>query len=73
MSPYQWIKKGWVIDVCREPVHIKAGAYSVDVLKREGPCPQEESEYCEVFQQITKIIQDDGLIFCEGRERGSSL
>ena len=66
---YKWIKKSWdVDDVCREPVHIKAGNYSVKVLKREGPCLTKGSEYCKSYQHIRKIIQDDGLIFAKGEK-----
>ena len=69
---YEWIKKGWVVDICREPVHIKDGIYSLDVLKKTGPCPDQNSEFCTSFQQIERIIQDDGLIFAEGEKEDFS-
>ena len=65
---YRWIKRAWVIDVCREPLHIKEGVYSIDVIKKEVPCPNEESDYCESFEQIRSIIQNDGLIFAQGEK-----
>ena len=65
---YYFIKKGWNVDVCREPVHIKEGMYSVEVLKRRGPCLGESSSYCQAFQKIKQLIQDEGLIFAKGEK-----
>ena len=65
---YYFIKKSWKVDVCRGPVHIKEGIYSVEVLKRKGRCLGESSPYCQAFQKIKKMIQDDGLIFAKGEK-----
>ena len=37
---YHWLKKGWEVDVCREPIHVKDGIYSLEVLKKTAPLPQ---------------------------------
>ena len=70
---HRFIKKKWVIDVCREPVHIKVGAYSVEVLKRVSACSEEMPEgasatYCKTVQQIKQLLQDDGLVFAQGEK-----
>ena len=70
---HRFIKKKWVIDVCREPVHIKVGAYSVEVLKRVSACSTEMPEgasatYCKTVQQIKQLLQDDGLVFAQGEK-----
>lgn len=63
----KYLKKSWVVDVCRAPVHIKSGAGAVTVLRREGACTENlPSEFCLEAQEIKSIFQDDGLIFAEG-------
>lgn len=65
----RFIKNYWVIDVCREPVHIKKGSGAVEILKREGPCDGSGGNaFCGAVKNITKIIQDDGLIFAKGEK-----
>ena len=65
---YRWIQKRWLIDVCRGPVHVKSGNYSLDVVKKEKPCPAKGSSFCESFFEIKQLIQDDGLIFAKGEK-----
>ena len=67
----EFIKKVWSIDVCREPVHIKLGANSVEVLRRDGGCPR-DTKFCEQLDAIEDIIQNDGLIFAEGEKENLS-
>jgi hypothetical protein len=62
---YDFLKSRWEIDVCRGPVHIKSGATSVEVLKREGGCPA-DTDYCKEMENIFGIVQNDGLIFAPG-------
>jgi len=65
----KYMKKKWVIDVCRGPVHIKEDAGNIDVYKREKGCATKSSgEYCKTFTNIKNIIQDDGLIFADGEK-----
>lgn len=65
----KFIKDKWVIDVCREPVHMKKGAGAVEVIKREGLCVEGgKSEYCGEYDRLKALIQDDGLIFAEGEK-----
>jgi hypothetical protein len=63
---YKYLKKRWVIDVCREPIHIKYGVNSVDVLKRKGKCHDTKTPFCKNFTKLIQIIEDDGLIFAAG-------
>lgn len=62
-----FLRTRWLIDVCREPVHIKLGSSSVEVIRREGACPGEE-EFCQEWERLKRIVEDHGLIFAEGRK-----
>jgi len=67
---FKFIKKKWLIDVCRTPAHIKAGSGSVEVLKRTGICLQdaEDSDFCHSLILLEQVMQDDGLIFADGEK-----
>lgn len=63
------LREKWVIDVCREPVHIKTGTEGVEVIKREKACvagDRKPHKFCKTVQELDSLIQDDGLIFAEG-------
>lgn len=68
----KYLPKEWVIDVCREPVHIKVtSATGVDVAKKESDCIKKDnsrdtSDFCSQYFTMMDIIQDDGLIFAQG-------
>lgn len=68
----RYLPKEWVIDVCREPVHIKVTSITgVDVAKKITPCSGKESnkdtgDFCSQYLSLMEVIQDDGLIFAEG-------
>jgi hypothetical protein len=68
----RYFPKEWVIDVCREPVHIKAtSATGVDVAKKDSNClkmdnSRDNSNFCSHYFNLMDVIQDDGLIFAEG-------
>jgi len=68
----KYIPKEWIIDVCREPVHIKvSSATGIDVAKKTGECSDKEnskdtSDFCSRYADLMGVIQDDGLIFAEG-------
>lgn len=68
----KYLPKEWIIDVCREPVHIKVtSATGVDVAKKETECikidkTRDTSDFCSQFHDLMDVIQDDGLIFAEG-------
>jgi len=65
----KFMKKKYVIDVCRAPVHIKTGVGAVEVLKRDGECGKKaKGEFCNELKFIEEIIQDDGLIFAKGEK-----
>ncbi len=68
----KYMPKEWIVDVCREPVHIKVtSATGVDVAKKEAECmhvdkTKDTSDFCSQFFDMMDVIQDDGLIFAEG-------
>jgi hypothetical protein len=68
----KYLPKEWVIDVCREPVHIKVtSATGVDVAKKEADCIKKDnsrdtSDFCSQYFSMMDVIQDDGLIFANG-------
>ncbi len=65
----KFIKDQWVIDVCREPVHMKKGSGAVEVIKRDGVCIEgSKSPFCGELSRLKALIQDDGLIFAEGEK-----
>lgn len=68
----KYMPKEWLIDVCREPVHIKViSATGVDVAKKENECSKKDnsrdtSDFCAQWFSMLDVIQDDGLIFAKG-------
>jgi hypothetical protein len=68
----KYLPKEWVVDVCREPVHIKVtSATGVDVAKKEADCMKKDnsrdtSDFCSQYFTMMDVIQDDGLIFAQG-------
>ena len=72
ISHKKYFPKEWLVDVCREPVHIKViSATGVDVAKKEGQCLKKDnsrdtSDFCSQYFSMLDVIQDDGLIFAEG-------
>ena len=69
----KFIKKKWEVDVCREPIHIKYGAGTVDILKRKNRCPElGKTDFCESFVEMKEALLDDGLIFAKGEREDIS-
>jgi hypothetical protein len=68
----KYLPKEWIVDVCREPVHIKVtSATGMDVAKKESECINKDktkhtSDFCSQYFDIMNVMQDDGLIFAEG-------
>lgn len=68
----KYLPKEWIVDVCREPVHIKVTSVTgIDVAKKEGSChktdnSKENSDFCSQYDELMDVIQDDGLIFANG-------
>ena len=57
----------WIIDICREPVHIKVQSKgSMDFYKRKGDCDGRNDKFCRSWQELQQILQDHGLIFAQG-------
>ncbi|MBI2519340.1 MAG: hypothetical protein HYV97_02940 [Bdellovibrio sp.] len=68
----RYLTKQWDVDVCRGPIHIKYGATSVEVVKRQGVCKTLNNEYCKMSDELFKVLQDDGLIFAPGEKEDLS-
>lgn len=72
VSYRKYIPIEWIIDVCREPVHIKVtSATGVDVAKKQANCinadkTRNTSDFCSQVFELMDVIQDDGLIFADG-------
>lgn len=62
------LEKKWLIDVCREPIHIKLTAKGgQSVYKRTSNCTSSsEIEFCQYKKELKDVLQDYGLIFAEG-------
>ncbi len=66
-TKYKYLKKQWIVDVCREPIHIKFGTDAVDVFKRQDGCLEgTKRAYCSKMKKLLHLIEDDGLIFAKG-------
>ena len=64
---FQYNKSFWKVDICREPVHVKEGQKSVEVIQKNEECiSAQESPFCERKEVILKLIEDEGLIFATG-------
>ncbi|OFZ23937.1 MAG: hypothetical protein A2202_00060 [Bdellovibrionales bacterium RIFOXYA1_FULL_36_14] len=69
----KFMKNKWIIDTCREPVHIKKDSGSVEIFKKNSVvCSEDEKkiDYCKEYFEIWNVIQDYGLIFAAG-EKGN--
>ena len=67
----KFLKKNWLIDVCREPVHIKKQGRSIDIVKKTVPCKKNsitKNDFCSEYFSIRQKILDDGLIFAKGEK-----
>jgi hypothetical protein len=68
----KYLPKEWIVDVCREPVHIKvSSATGIDVAKKTDECTKKDNsratgDFCSQYFHLMDVIQDDGLIFAEG-------
>jgi len=74
----KFLKKKWIIDVCRAPVHIKEGAGAVDVYRKKNTCTSRmlegnsKDDYCVSFYNLIQMLQDYGLIFADGAKEDLS-
>lgn len=65
-NEYKYHNRSWIVDICRDPVHIKSTTTSIDVYRKDGECHKTSNDFCDEYKTIRKIIEDDGLIFAEG-------
>lgn len=68
LSHNQWkyLNRKWVVDICRDPIHIKSADNSVEVFRKVGSCKTVKNPFCNQLTKLKKVIEDDGLIFAEG-------
>src|SRR5690606_9964555 len=59
----------WVVDVCREPIHMKVTSKgNQSVYKRLTGCDQDtKRDFCDSWKELKGLIEDRGLIFAEGQ------
>lgn len=59
----------WLVDVCREPIHIKVTSKgSQSVYKRLTGCEKDsQRDFCDSWRELKTLIEDRGLIFAEGQ------
>ncbi len=65
----RFITEKWIIDVCREPIHIKFEKWGrLNVLKRINMCSEQKksTDYCDSYSDLISFIEDQGLIFAPG-------
>jgi hypothetical protein len=66
----KYLEKQWLVDVCREPVHIKVNSHAdVEVAKKDLACStptKEKQGFCFHSQEILNLVQDHALIFANG-------
>ena len=64
----KYIAEKWMIDVCREPVHIKYGNQFQNVVKRNSAvCSGAETDFCQEYAELKLVLEDKGLIYGEGQ------
>ena len=64
----KYITEKWMIDVCREPVHIKYGNQFQNVVKRNSTrCSMGKTDFCEEYAGLKLVLEDKGLIYGEGQ------
>lgn len=70
LNSYMFVKDSWLVDVCREPVHVKYNNQlsSYKVLRKNGVCPRKNDPYCESILELQKEIQDNGLVYAKGEK-----
>lgn len=63
----------WIVDICREPVHIKVKSRgSLEFFKRQGDCSEYSGQFCKSWKELKQILQDHGLIFAKGERESLS-
>ncbi len=65
-NKYKYINESWIVDVCRDPVHIKETTTTVEVIRKIGACSSVRNTFCSQYLSLRKLIEDDGLIFATG-------
>ena len=60
----------WLVDVCREPIHMKVTEKgSLNVYKRLAKCQHaNESDFCKSWDELKTLVEDKALIFAQGQK-----
>lgn len=67
------MEKEWVVDICRQPIHIKVTSTGTQSVYKRGEGVESTSEFLENWNELSDVIQDYGLIYAQGlREKLSS-
>ena len=58
----------WLVDICREPIHIKVTSKgNQSVVKRIKKCSSsDQTDFCLQRRELLETLQDYGLIFAQG-------
>lgn len=67
-NEWKYLNNKWVVDICRDPIHIKNDVGSMDVLRKVTPCTSSKSDFCNEYTKIKRKVEDDGLIFASGEK-----
>lgn len=61
------IKTNWIVDLCREPVHIKKNSWSGDgfEIRKSYPC-KDDTLYCQQVDELLSNIENEALIYAKG-------
>lgn len=69
VSYKNFIEKTWLVDICREPIHIKFNILQIvdDIYKRISTCEKSnQSDYCQSYFELMSYIQGFALIYAQG-------
>lgn len=65
-NQWKYHNRKWIVDICRDPIHIKSEVGSVDVMRKVGQCTTSKNSFCKEYLKLKRIVEDDGLIFAAG-------
>lgn len=69
ISQKRVLETEWLVDVCREPIHMKVTSKgSQSVYKRLTGCERDSKrDFCDSWKELKTLIEDRGLIYAEGQ------
>ena len=72
-NKWKYMNSKWIVDICRDPIHIKTSLGSVEVFRKVAKCNTVKNEFCNQYRKLKNIIEDDGLIFAEGQKNNLKM